>query len=150
MGIWSDGKDGFSERCITCYPREINVFVGRGRKSTAGEGGERVEIKDESVLDTTRTGWDLYPRMVSSLKAKSFPNNGVAARRRPPLPGDPARYVRGVFWRGHRPRRCGGWGRRGGGGGAGERCSPVTATLPSAFFLSVFPTDSNHGLVLAC
>jgi hypothetical protein len=49
MGIWVDGKDGFSERGVTCYPREINVFVAGGRKSTAGEG-ERVEIKDESVL----------------------------------------------------------------------------------------------------
>jgi len=37
MGIWVDGKDGFSERGVTCYPREINVFVAGGRK-TAREG----------------------------------------------------------------------------------------------------------------
>ena len=53
MGIcgWT-GKDGFSERGVTCYPREINVFVAGGRKTAAGVGkGERiVEIKDESVL----------------------------------------------------------------------------------------------------
>lgn len=34
----------------------------------------------------------MYPIKVSSLKAKSFPNNGVIARRRP-LPGNPVRYV---------------------------------------------------------
>jgi len=48
-GSGADGKDGFSERGVTCYPREINVFVAGGRKTATG-GKERVEIKDESVL----------------------------------------------------------------------------------------------------
>jgi hypothetical protein len=37
MGIWVDGKDGFSERGITCYPREINVFVAGVREKNEEE-----------------------------------------------------------------------------------------------------------------
>ena len=87
-----DGKDGFSERGVTCYPREINVFVAGKRKTARGR-------KERGLRSKTKACWynedslDLYPIKVSSLKAKSFPNNGVIARRRP-LPGNSVRYVR--------------------------------------------------------
>jgi hypothetical protein len=45
-----DGKDGFSERGVTCYPRETNVFVAGKRKTATGRKERGVEIKDESVL----------------------------------------------------------------------------------------------------
>ena len=49
MGIWVAGKAGFSERGVTCSPRETNVFVAGGRK-TGARGEERAEIRDGGVL----------------------------------------------------------------------------------------------------
>ena len=94
MEIWVAGKDGFSERGVTCYPREINVFVTGGQK-TATRGEERGLRSETKACWYNEDGLDLYPIKVSGLKAKSFPNNGVIARRRP-LPGNSVRYVRGV------------------------------------------------------
>lgn len=87
-----DGKDGFSERGVTCYPREINVFVAGKRKTARGREERGLRSKTEACWHN-EDGLDLYPIKVSSLKAKSFPNNGVIARRRP-LPGNSVRYVR--------------------------------------------------------
>lgn len=90
-----DGKDGFSERGVTCYPREINVFVA-GERKTAAKGKERELRSKTKACWYNEDGLDLYPIKVSSLKAKSFPNNGVIARRRPAA-GNSVRYVRGVL-----------------------------------------------------
>jgi hypothetical protein len=94
MGIWNDGKDGFSERGVTCYPREINVFVTGRRKKRLRRGGRRKLRSKTGACWYNEDGLDLYPRKVSSLKAKSFPNNGVIARDDAPLPGKSVRYVR--------------------------------------------------------
>ena len=75
MGIWVAGKDGFSERGVTCYPREINVFVTGGQK-TATRGEERGLRSETKACWYNEDGLDLYPIKVSGLKAKSFPNNG--------------------------------------------------------------------------
>ena len=77
-----DGKDGFSERGVTCYPHEINVFVAGGRKTATG-GKERGLRSETKACWYNEDGLDLYPIKVSSLKAKSFPNNGVIAPTTP-------------------------------------------------------------------